>query len=615
MAQSQNIDDIFSTAWNTFAKIPKRTEHSKSWWNNECSIQAQKLREMRERLHRSKLAQRHKRQVIKNLHESIRAITLEEVKFLLRQQVKREQRHLAHLISSDNILNSYVRIQGRRLKGAAARAHREFFDQILYKTHSFRIWDMVEWTKPRRQPTDKGLTDNQKRSADTMQKVGELFQEQFTPQDPPLVDVSFVEEMEQQPERSFPPYGKLECRESLAEVSNFSAPGPDNVDWFWIKRIVRTGKNPDDPRDDAPVFDTETPILLLFDACVKFACYPPFFKQSVTTCIPKPKKPNYTKAKAFRPIVLLNCLGKLKEKMLACRMQFDGQKYGLMHPSQFGGAIQHSTQDAGTQLVHNIKQMWKQGINSTAILLDVSQFYPSINQDILARILKKQGFHKSLCDFMTDYLSNRKTQFLFNNKLTPTFDFSTGVGQGSSLSPILSGLYIAPAIHKIAPVNNTINLAVNGNNTIMHTLWTKEQIKSNGHATVQFYVDDGLIHVGAKISKESADPQYEQLLINNILIKDLYHKLLHQLHRIGLNAETDKLELMHFIKRRNKGGDKWTESEPLGPSIHLLNNGNKITITPKKVMRYLEFYLDPKLNFKEHIRYYATKAASTINTL
>ena len=245
----------------------------------------------------------------------------------------------------------------------------------------------------------------------------------------------------------------------------------------------------------------------------------------------------------------------------------------------------------------------------------MSQFYPSINQDILARILRKQGFHSSLCAFMVNYLLNRKTQFLFNNKLTPTFDFSTGVGQDSSLSPILSGLYIAPAIHKIAPVNHTINLKFNGNTTKPHTPWTKEQIKSNGHAMVQFYVDDGLIHVGAKISKESADPQYEQLLSNNVLIKDLYNKLLHQLHCLGLNAKMDKLELMHFIQRRNKGADKWTDSEPLGPSIHLTDNGNKITITLKKVMRYLGFYLDPKLNFKEHIRYYTMKAASTVNTL
>ena len=359
IARSQDIDNIFSTAWHTFAKVPNRTVHSKSWWNSKCSAQAKKLREMRECLQRSKLAQRYKRQEIKNLLILTHTVMSEEVCYLLRCQTQRIQKQLACLIASDGILNSYVRLQGKCLRGAAARARREFFDNILYKTHSSHIWNAVKWTKPRRQPTDKGLMDSQGCMADTMQQVGELFQEQFTPKDPPQVDVSFIDKMKQLPKRSFPPYGKLEYYKSLAEVSNFSAPGPDNIGWFWIKRIVCLGKNLDNPRDEAPVFDTETPILLLFDACIKHVCYPPFFKQLVMTCVPKPKKLDYTKAKAFRPIVLLNCWGKLKEKMLAHRMQFDSQKFGLMHLSQFGDAIQHGTQDAGTQLVHNIKQMWK----------------------------------------------------------------------------------------------------------------------------------------------------------------------------------------------------------------------------------------------------------------
>lgn len=32
-------------------------------------------------------------------------------------------------------------------------------------------------------------------------------------------------------------------------------------------------------------------------------------------------------------------------------------------------------------------------------------------------------------------------------------------------------------------------------------------------------------------------------------------------------------------------------------------------------MWYLDFYLDSKLTFREYIRYYAMKAASTVNTL
>ena len=92
--------------------------------------------------------------------------------------------------------------------------------------------------------------------------------------------------------------------------------------------------------------------------------------------------------------------------MIAMRMQFNAQKYGIMHPHQFGDTIQHSTADAGIQIVHNIKQMWKKGQDSTAILLDVTQFFPSINQYLLAKILRKQGFHHTLCAYFKDYLIN-----------------------------------------------------------------------------------------------------------------------------------------------------------------------------------------------------------------
>jgi len=43
--------------------------------------------------------------------------------------------------------------------------------------------------------------------------------------------------------------------------------------------------------------------------------------------IPKPGKPAYDTSKTFRPIVLLNTSGKLIEKMIARRLQFDTVKY------------------------------------------------------------------------------------------------------------------------------------------------------------------------------------------------------------------------------------------------------------------------------------------------
>ena len=230
--------------------------------------------------------------------------------------------------------------------------------------------------------------------------------------------------------------------------------------------------------------------------------------------------------------------------MIATRMQFDAQKHEIMHPHQFGGTIQHSTVDAGIQIVHNIKQMWKRGQDSTAVLLDVVQFFPSIDQALLAKILRKQGFHHTLCKYFEDYLINRSTAFVFNNQTLPEQPFSVGVGQGSALSPILSGLYIAPAIHAASPLYRTIPI---GEHTKLKLPIVPVQGETHANKVIQFFVDDGLILVGANLPLEEtkADPQM-QLRINTILVKHIYLSLLEQLHRLGLSAETDKLELMHF---------------------------------------------------------------------
>jgi hypothetical protein len=60
-------------------------------------------------------------------------------------------------------------------------------------------------------------------------------------------------------------------------------------------------------------------------------------KESLSVITLKPGKSDYSTPKSFWPLVLLNTLGKLFEKLLAHRLQFDGVAYGTFHPMQFGG--------------------------------------------------------------------------------------------------------------------------------------------------------------------------------------------------------------------------------------------------------------------------------------
>ena len=122
-----------------------------------------------------------------------------------------------------------------------------------------------------------------------------------------------------------------------------------------------------------------------------------------------------------------------------------------------------------------------------------------------------------------------------------------------------------------------------------------------GKHSVQFYVDDGLLQA---ISNS--------LELNCAVLAHIHHDISGDLRRLGLAIEASKYELLHFRRARTP----WSASFPLGPPIALQVPGQPIVrVNPTASVRYLGFFLDPRLSFKAHIRFYATRAASTVNSL
>jgi len=63
-------------------------------------------------------------------------------------------------------------------------------------------------------------------------------------------------------------------------------------------------------------------IVIIANACFELGYWPDYFKKLTTIVIPKPNKSSYNSLKSFRPIVLLNTIGKLIEKVIGDRLQF-----------------------------------------------------------------------------------------------------------------------------------------------------------------------------------------------------------------------------------------------------------------------------------------------------
>ena len=351
----------------------------------------------------------------------------------------------------------------------------------------------------------------------------------------------------------------LELTQALHACSSMSVPGPDHVMWGMLKHL---STNP----CIAHLF------LGIAEACIQVGHWPTHFKEYLSVIIPKLGKASYLTPKSFRPIVLLNTLGKLVEKMLSCHMQFDRVHHGAFQPNQFGGISQHSTEDAGVFLTHLIRVGWAKKLKTSVVAFDIAQFFPSLNHDVLMVVIQKAGFPPVLGEFFRSYLTGRKTMYKWDDSVSGLCAADIGVSQGSGLSPVLSGLYIGPVMQLFSfePISKEVQLLS--------------------------YVDDGTILT-----------QSTHLVQNLPKLKKAYGVIYRLLTALGLVLEHDKSEVFHFSRLRGESHPPidlsftpFTGDSPLGPKLY---------------WRYLGFYFDHSLMFREHVRYYSTKAMTMVKAL
>jgi hypothetical protein len=73
----------------------------------------------------------------------------------------------------------------------------------------------------------------------------------------------------------------------------------------------------------------------------------------------KPGKPDYTKPKAFRPISLLLTISKGLEAVIAVRLSYLTEEYGLLLKNHFRVRLKRSTEQALNVLVERIYEAWR----------------------------------------------------------------------------------------------------------------------------------------------------------------------------------------------------------------------------------------------------------------
>jgi len=148
------------------------------------------------------------------------------------------------------------------------------------------------------------------------------------------VDVDILEEIYDKPILPWPAFSKEEFRFAISSCNNLS--------WSHLKVILKDNK-------------CLNVIINIANACIELGYWPSHFKKSTMVIISKPNKKSYDSPKSFRPIVLLNTMGKLIEKVIGKRLQFNMAVNDFIHPSQLSSLKFKLTIDAGVALTHIIQ--------------------------------------------------------------------------------------------------------------------------------------------------------------------------------------------------------------------------------------------------------------------
>jgi hypothetical protein len=219
------------------------------------------------------------------------------------------------------------------------------------------------------------------------------------------------------------------------------------------------------------MFTTQaTHLQWIFNACLAQGHHPRVWKTAAIAVVPKPGKDNYSLPKCYRPIALLECLGKLLEKVVARHLTYDITMLSLIPFTQFGTCPHSSTIDAGLCLTHDIEMAHSLWSICGTLLFDIQGFFDNVNHAWLVALVKSLGFPTELTNWISSFLSNRTIQLWFNNFTSEDIDLELGTPQGSPISPILSIIYTSPLLH-------------------LAKTWE--------HATLHMFVDDGNIFARA----------------------------------------------------------------------------------------------------------------------
>ena len=211
----------------------------------------------------------------------------------------------------------------------------------------------------------------------------------------------------------------------IKRLKNSKAPGPDEIKPILLKNLPE------------PAIQALTTII---NNCLASSYFPKAWKSASTIMIPKPGKDPHDPL-SYRPISLLNVMGKIFEKILASRLAPLLESHRLLPDQQFGFRSQRSTINPLMELHTDSTRHSNLKECTAAVFLDIERAFDKVWHDGLIHKLISLQLNPAFIQLIDSFLSNRSCKVKILNTTSTQVNIEAGVPQGSVLSPIMYLIY------------------------------------------------------------------------------------------------------------------------------------------------------------------------------
>jgi len=219
-----------------------------------------------------------------------------------------------------------------------------------------------------------------------------------------------------QEELPMEPVTETEVQRAVFAASPHKAPGMDDVPAVFWQKVWPTLKHH---------------IVKLFQLSISKASIPQAWKTAKIVPLRKPKKPDYTMAKAYRPISLLITLGKMLEALVAERISYLAEAHNLLPKNHFGARKGRSAIQALALIQEYIYQAWKHKKVLSLVSFDLKGAYNGVNTDVLIQRLRERRIPTGLRNWIGNFCQLRKASVVVNGLVSRITDLAqAGLPQG-----------------------------------------------------------------------------------------------------------------------------------------------------------------------------------------